>query len=245
MKTPKYIPLCGALVASLLCGLSTARAQLRSDGIRVNYAKLGSQGSMVGHAFVPVSSRHVTAEPTRRCRGYVTLHAEAVAARGPLRRIELTVQLPISQHRARVALGRHGCSSADIRTTILNDAAMRGGAGQVVLSRVRASGRYYVEGSFSQVAHVDGAPVTLKGSFRLPWPGAPVPASATRVRQTRRAVPGVHSPSLAAVRSRSLSGSRCTLWANREAQYRRGAWGGLGVSRWIPGRSRSRGLRRL
>jgi len=175
------------VLALLAANGAGVRAQNARNGVRVEYTTLETQGGLTGRAFLPFSSRDVVLieggrAPSSECPATPRVRATARLPRGGVREVslELALRAPASFSLAPVR-----CPEATLDTRLEDDTVLRGGRGQITVSAFTPSGAGsgFLTGSFSQTALRAGAPVTVRGEFRIPLPTAAAsPRSGTDTR---------------------------------------------------------------
>ncbi len=149
-------------------------AQNPRHGVRLEYASIETQGGLSGRAFLPVSSRDVVLveedgarAPT--CPVTPRVRATARLPRGAVREVSLEFALRAP---ATLPLDATRCPEANVDTRLEDDSMLRGGRGEIAVSAYTPPGSApgLVVGSFSQTVLRGGAPVTVRGDFRIPLP---------------------------------------------------------------------------
>lgn len=160
-------------------------AQNTRSGVRVEYTAIETQGGLTGRAFLPFSTRDVmllegdTALPPE-CPATRRLRATARLPRGAVREVSLTLALRAP---ATFPLDAARCAEATVDTRLEDGTELRGGRGVVTVQSYTPPGVApgLVVGTFSQTAMRVGAPVTVRGEFRIPLPAATRSMSTTAV----------------------------------------------------------------
>jgi|GEM_PF-4195567 len=159
--------------------LPHAYAQSARSGIRVEYTAIDTTGGLSGRAFLPMSTRDVVRggdalDALTPCSGATRLRATAHQTRGAVRQIALAL---VVRAPATLPIDASACPGAFVDTTLEDGTVLSGGRGEVVVSEIVLPGRVagFVAGRFSQTAMRNGAPVTIRGEFRIPLsaPAAP------------------------------------------------------------------------
>jgi len=154
---------------ALSAALPHASAQSARSGIRVEYTAIDTTGGLSGRAFLPMSTRDVVrgGDALTPCNGATRLRATAHQTRGAVRQISLTL---VVRAPATLPIDASACPGAFVDTTLEDGTVLSGGRGEVVVSEIVLPGRVagFVAGRFSQTAMRNGAPVTIRGEFRIP-----------------------------------------------------------------------------
>jgi hypothetical protein len=161
----------GVLVATNGVG---ANAQSARHGVRLEYASIGTQGGLSGRAFLPLSSRDVAlmedgGAPAPGCPPTPRIRATARLPRGAVREVSLEFALRAP---TTLPLNADRCPEANVHTRLEDDSVLHGGRGEITVTGYTPPDAIpgLVVGTFSQTVLRAGAPVTVRGEFRVPLP---------------------------------------------------------------------------